>query len=473
MRIALILVSSLVLVSGFPIPNPAWSPPPPSSPRTSPTLSKELILPPLPPPRLPSPLQPITTKMRKLSPRSPFFGYHFRYYTPGPIRTPVLRYSPYRGYYRKRRRRSEGSRFIDRDTMGVREGGEVLEDLDLGGEVILSSPPSSSSTSYSITPTSTSFETTIQTGVTTDGGTISTIPTPTLEKRKVVTITEYPIETRVQTIKIPKSMRSTITKTETRIITATATLYLPSPSKSNPPAETEEHTQFLSTAYRNSSTPSIKSSETLEVMGTTTFALTITSTTTSTKKGETSSSRKHPPKTTAPPIPSPLPSSLEFLRPPTRHYEPPGLTPCPCPSMASQIQLTNRPLLLPEQPPPPEQESDKNLEKREGLSSVFKKLLSFIHRPHHSSHLKPSSNNPVYKLPKRDEKGNKDLGSKIELEKKPTCPCLNPANEIPDPRDDKRKLPAYPFYKKKRVVKRKMNEDFQPERGKRVKIWKG
>ncbi|KAF3096787.1 hypothetical protein TWF569_008877 [Orbilia oligospora] len=483
MKIAWILVSSLALVSGLPIPNPAWALVPPSPPSSlsspsSPTLFKELILPPLPPPLFPSPLQPTSTKMRNLKPRSPFFGYHFRYYTPGAVRTPVLRYSPYRGFY-KRKRRSEGSKFIHRDSMDVKEEVRVLGDpTDLGGTALLSPSSSSSSSSSSyITPTSTNseFEKTTQTGMTS-----TTIPTHALKKREVVTITEYPVKTEVKTIKIPKSMRSTITKTETVVVTTTATVafspsssphhHHPPPPPASPPAPVSKSPEET----EGNSTKPTQSSDAEEVVSTTIIATTITTTInippSSTKDKNTSSSSIHlSPKPTSPPPPSSLPSSLEFLRPPTRYFEPPGITPCPCPSMVSQIQLTNKPYPIPELPPPPEKKPKKNPKKREGLSSLFDKILSFIN-PHHSPYLQPPSN-PTYKIPKRDEKENEDPGRKIELEKKPTCPCLNPSNEIPDPRDDKRK--RLPFYRKKRAVKREVDEDFEPEREERVKRWRG
>ncbi|RVD80245.1 uncharacterized protein DFL_008146 [Arthrobotrys flagrans] len=401
MKIAWILVSCLALAFGLPIPKLRWTPPLPSSP----TLLKELTLPPLP----------LTRKT--LRPRTPFFGFPFRYYSPGAVRTPVLHYSPYRGYYKKGRRRSEGSRYIDRDIPSN------------GNTRIINKGGGRRASSY-YTPTTTSSSSmgmiSITTGRDTTRGRQPLVAVNTLQKRKVVTITEYPVETRVETIKVPKSMRSTVTNTKMVTVTATASL---------------ENSRMLN-------------------------AITTTTTTTTTivlntkKKNSTSSSGTHAnvtPKPTVPPSPSPspsiLPSSLSFLRPPTRYFEPPGITPCPCPSVASQMQLTNEPLPLP-------QPEKKKLKKREGvvlwrLESLFHRLLSYIN-PQRSPHPQLPNSPPG--------KRNEDPGRKIELEKKPTCPCLNPGNELPDIRDDKRKLPAHPYYRK-RVVKREMDSDFVPRRG--------
>ncbi|KAK6508934.1 hypothetical protein TWF481_003702 [Arthrobotrys musiformis] len=210
---------------------------------------------------------------KKILPRNPFFGFHFRYYTPGPLR-PVIHFNPYRGYY-KRRKRSEGSKFIDRDFSGI---------LD---------PPAS--TEY-ITPTAS----TTSTG-------------KKLVRRGVVTVTEYPVEATVETIKVPAAMRSTRTVTVTQIL----------PPLSIPP-------------FTPPSTPPSTSSETPSP----------TSPPPKTIPKRTSS----PPPTskpTGPPSPSPLPPDLAYLRPPSDIYEPPGITPCPCSPSADQMKLT-----LPHQPQP-------------------------------------------------------------------------------------------------------------------------
>ncbi|KAK6357627.1 hypothetical protein TWF718_001935 [Orbilia javanica] len=517
------------------VKKPRWTPP-------SPTLTKEFTLPPLPlPPLLPTTAKPPSstmttpdsnpkiqkktnakakTKTKTLTPRAPFFGFHFTYYKPGAVRTPVLRYSPYRGYYKKMRRRSEGSRYIDRG-VGIRG----VEGYINTATIVTTSTPST------ITPATSTGNTSLG-GITTttpeaptqrlyNRDNINTHPpqpqppktppiTP-LHRRKIITITEYPVETKIETIRIPKpsiTTRSTTTKTETETVATTITVTKTLTAAVDPPFSRSIST-VKTTRAQNTPTPKrstiptsqkANAPEAITTTATTTFTATATRTRTvvllkpKSKKdlptaitSSSSTSTPHPPNPTTtttttapppPPSPSTLPSSLSFLRPPTTYYEPPGITPCPCPSMTSQIQLTNNP--LPPPPPSPDQDKDaaKKLKRSETgfprrLESILEKILSYI-RP------KDSTLPSCKPLPKREEgqgiqigpqnESPKDPGRKIELDAKPVCPCLHRNNEPIDAKEDGRKLPVIPYYK---VKKRGVDPGFETENGNKGRRWKG
>ncbi|KAK6362722.1 hypothetical protein TWF730_000178 [Orbilia blumenaviensis] len=146
MRIAWVLVSCLALVSGLPVRKPPWSAAPTPAATTvskmtihesiSGTLSTSATT-----TAAAASAVATSTHQGTLEPRSPFFGFPFRYYWPGSSRVPVIHWSPGRGYYKRsggihettrvvdiskrRRRRSEGSSYISRGN--ISGGVEIIE----------------------------------------------------------------------------------------------------------------------------------------------------------------------------------------------------------------------------------------------------------------------------------------------------------------------------------------------------------
>ncbi|KAK6535932.1 hypothetical protein TWF281_000181 [Arthrobotrys megalospora] len=498
MKTAWLLVSCLALVSGLPIRKPPWPSPSPSSTVSMDTIpAREEVV--IPPKQLPKP--PVSPP--QLTKRSPFFGFHFRYYWPGAVRTPVIRYSPYRGYYKRKRRRSEGSSHIIRQEETHDDKTQVIEKRNMNGllEAVrgIMTIPTTTSTTQRLTSTKTAgtrtitgttvketfTSTTIITVTTTympttiitsrrgrSSGKSSKPTSTTTEEERTKTVTVYPTEVHTIITPVPSGV-------QTVTVVSTATLMVTTGVNSGDAAPTSESrgrrygqptgfsttTAYTITPVRSMPPPITRLIPTTKV--TTTPSMTITSAPQNTNGpagggGLVQNSSQRNSNTTAT---STVSSSQSCLC---------ATTPSPQPKKNGNVFVGEK-----------EEEKVPSHPIRPWrrwlgvfpwwVESSIDKILT-THRP---SHHQQTPHNPLQAsstgLPLKRGIEEK-IGEKMDLPKvdgwQPPCPCKTPEN--PDKNEDRKSPPARPYYRKRVTDQREKDPD--PVRGnvrKREKRWSG